>query len=203
MDFIRRNRETQLYALFEWYAQRKSVVASTLRFLHKGDRIRPGQTPNIMKLDDHGEIDCVAGPPVPADVWEALKQNSRAIKSLHVGDDQTRGDTNNSSTTPAASSATNTTRPEPSGAVIGNKSHADTGCSSQSCKRTCEKIPSKEPPNPKPPLADKDFAAGNRRWKKSRCAVSCKEPIPNPKSPLAAEVMFTIRVCDSVRRFAR
>jgi hypothetical protein len=151
--------------LFERYAEHKSVGVCALRFLRKGDRIMPGQTPNMLKLDDQDEIECVAEPPVPGDVWEALKRSSRAANALHVGDDQTRGDTNNASTPPADSSATNTTMLEPCSTAV-DTSHARTGRSSQSCTRNREKDPSKEPPNPKPPLADN-----------SRIAIRVRNPV--------------------------
>jgi hypothetical protein len=171
-----------MYVLFELYAHRKSVGVTALCFLRRGDRIRPGQTPNMLKLDDQDEIDCVAEPPVPADVWEALKQSSLIINSLHVGDDQTRGDTNNASTTPAASSATNTTRSDPSGATV-DTSHVNTRPPGQSCKGIREEVP-----------------PCNSPLKKSLCTESDWGRAPKPPASVDPDV-DTVRVVDVVRHF--
>ena len=45
--------------VFDTYAQRKGVSASSLRFLLDGDRILPEQTPKQLELDDQDQIDCM------------------------------------------------------------------------------------------------------------------------------------------------
>jgi len=45
--------------VFDTYAQRKGVQASSLRFLLDGERIEPTQTPKMLELDDQDQIDCM------------------------------------------------------------------------------------------------------------------------------------------------
>lgn len=45
--------------VFETYAQRKGVQASSLRFLLDGERIEPDSTPKMLELEDQDQIDCV------------------------------------------------------------------------------------------------------------------------------------------------
>lgn len=45
--------------VFDTYAQRKGVQASSLRFLLDGDRIQPDSTPKQLELDDQDQIDCM------------------------------------------------------------------------------------------------------------------------------------------------
>jgi small ubiquitin-related modifier len=45
--------------VFETYAQRKGVQASSLRFLLDGERIEPESTPKMLELDDQDQIDCM------------------------------------------------------------------------------------------------------------------------------------------------
>ena len=45
--------------VFQTYAQRKGVQASSLRFLLDGERIQGDQTPKQLELDDQDQIDCM------------------------------------------------------------------------------------------------------------------------------------------------
>lgn len=45
--------------VFDTYAQRKGVQASSLRFLLDGERIEADQTPKMLELDDQDQIDCM------------------------------------------------------------------------------------------------------------------------------------------------
>lgn len=45
--------------VFETYAQRKGVQATSLRFLLDGERIEPTATPKMLELDDQDQIDCM------------------------------------------------------------------------------------------------------------------------------------------------
>jgi small ubiquitin-related modifier len=45
--------------VFETYAQRKGVQASSLRFLLDGERIEATATPKMLELDDQDQIDCM------------------------------------------------------------------------------------------------------------------------------------------------
>jgi len=45
--------------VFDTYAQRKGVEASSLRFLLDGERIEADATPKTLELDDQDQIDCM------------------------------------------------------------------------------------------------------------------------------------------------
>ena len=45
--------------IFDSYATRKGVQASSLRFLLDGDRIDGNETVKTLELDDQDQIDCV------------------------------------------------------------------------------------------------------------------------------------------------
>ena len=45
--------------VFDTYAQRKGIQASSLRFLLDGEKIGPDQTPKMLELDDQDQIDCM------------------------------------------------------------------------------------------------------------------------------------------------
>jgi small ubiquitin-related modifier len=45
--------------VFDTYAARKGVQASSLRFLLDGEKILPDQTPKMLELDDQDQIDCM------------------------------------------------------------------------------------------------------------------------------------------------
>jgi small ubiquitin-related modifier len=45
--------------VFDTYAQRKGVQATSLRFLLDGERIDASATPKMLELDDQDQIDCM------------------------------------------------------------------------------------------------------------------------------------------------
>ena len=45
--------------VFDTYAQRKGIQASSLRFLLDGEKIGADQTPKMLELDDQDQIDCM------------------------------------------------------------------------------------------------------------------------------------------------
>jgi len=45
--------------VFDTYAQRKGVQATSLRFLLDGERIDPHNTPKMLELEDQDQIDCM------------------------------------------------------------------------------------------------------------------------------------------------
>lgn len=45
--------------VFDTYAQRKGIQATSLRFLLDGEKIGPDQTPKMLELDDQDQIDCM------------------------------------------------------------------------------------------------------------------------------------------------
>ena len=45
--------------VFDTYAQRKGIQASSLRFLLDGEKIGAEQTPKMLELDDQDQIDCM------------------------------------------------------------------------------------------------------------------------------------------------
>lgn len=57
--FFKIKKTTKMSKVFETYAQRKGVVASSLRFLLDGDRILEKATPQSLDLEDQDQIDCV------------------------------------------------------------------------------------------------------------------------------------------------
>ena len=57
--YFKIKKSTKMQKVFDTYAQRKGVQASSLRFLLDGDRIQPDQTPKQLELDDQDQIDCM------------------------------------------------------------------------------------------------------------------------------------------------
>ncbi len=45
--------------VFETYASRKGVQASSLRFMLDGERIEEDATPKMLEMDDQDQIDCM------------------------------------------------------------------------------------------------------------------------------------------------
>lgn len=45
--------------VFDTYAQRKGIQASSLRFLLDGEKISADATPKMLELDDQDQIDCM------------------------------------------------------------------------------------------------------------------------------------------------
>ena len=45
--------------VFDTYAQRKGVQATSLRFMLDGERIDENSTPKMLELDDQDQIDCM------------------------------------------------------------------------------------------------------------------------------------------------
>jgi small ubiquitin-related modifier len=45
--------------VFDTYASRKGLLASSLRFLLDGNRIKPDDTPQTLELNDLDQINCV------------------------------------------------------------------------------------------------------------------------------------------------
>ena len=44
--------------VFDTYASRKGLSASTLRFLYDGNRIQSNDTPKMLEMEDQDQIDC-------------------------------------------------------------------------------------------------------------------------------------------------
>jgi len=57
--YFKIKRTTKMSKVFETYAQRKGVQATSLRFLLDGDRVQGNQTPKELELDDQDQIDCM------------------------------------------------------------------------------------------------------------------------------------------------
>merc|ERR1712183_325201 len=57
--YFKIKKTTKMAKVFESYAQRKGVQASSLRFLLDGERIQRDQTPKQLELDDQDQIDCM------------------------------------------------------------------------------------------------------------------------------------------------
>lgn len=57
--FFKIKKSTKMHKVFESYANRKGVQASSLRFLLDGERIEPDSTPKMLELDDQDQIDCM------------------------------------------------------------------------------------------------------------------------------------------------
>mmetsp|Transcript_123515 Transcript_123515/g.357149 ORF Transcript_123515/g.357149 Transcript_123515/m.357149 type:complete len:90 (-) Transcript_123515:176-445(-) len=57
--FFKIKKTTKMSKVFETFATRKGVQASSLRFLLDGERIEPDQTPKMLELDDQDQIDCM------------------------------------------------------------------------------------------------------------------------------------------------
>lgn len=52
-------KSTKMSKVFNAYAQRKGVEASSLRFLLDGERISGDESPKMLELEDEDQIDCV------------------------------------------------------------------------------------------------------------------------------------------------
>mmetsp|Transcript_16990 Transcript_16990/g.37126 ORF Transcript_16990/g.37126 Transcript_16990/m.37126 type:complete len:94 (+) Transcript_16990:87-368(+) len=57
--FFKIKKTTKMSKVFDTYATRKGVQASSLRFMLDGERIEPNQTPKTLELDDQDQIDCM------------------------------------------------------------------------------------------------------------------------------------------------
>jgi hypothetical protein len=57
--FFKIKKSTRMQKVFDTYAQRKGIQASSLRFLLDGEKIGPDQTPKMLELDDQDQIDCM------------------------------------------------------------------------------------------------------------------------------------------------
>ncbi|KAL7580531.1 hypothetical protein ACA910_003659 [Epithemia clementina (nom. ined.)] len=57
--FFKIKRTTKMQKVFDTFATRKGVQATSLRFMLDGERIDPTQTPKTLELDDQDQIDCM------------------------------------------------------------------------------------------------------------------------------------------------
>mmetsp|Transcript_31454 Transcript_31454/g.35776 ORF Transcript_31454/g.35776 Transcript_31454/m.35776 type:complete len:104 (+) Transcript_31454:184-495(+) len=57
--FFKIKKTTKMSKVFDTYAQRKGVQATSLRFMVDGERIDENQTPKMLELDDQDQIDCM------------------------------------------------------------------------------------------------------------------------------------------------
>ena len=57
--FFKIKKSTKMQKVFDTYATRKGVQATSLRFLLDGERIEPNQTPKMLELEDQDQIDCM------------------------------------------------------------------------------------------------------------------------------------------------
>jgi len=57
--FFKIKKSTKMQKVFDTYAQRKGVQATSLRFLLDGERIDPHNTPKMLELEDQDQIDCM------------------------------------------------------------------------------------------------------------------------------------------------
>mmetsp|Transcript_32900 Transcript_32900/g.48673 ORF Transcript_32900/g.48673 Transcript_32900/m.48673 type:complete len:94 (+) Transcript_32900:88-369(+) len=57
--FFKIRKTTKMSKVFDTYAQRKGVQATSLRFMVDGERIDDNQTPKTLELDDQDQIDCM------------------------------------------------------------------------------------------------------------------------------------------------
>ena len=57
--FFKIKKSTRMQKVFDTYAQRKGIQASSLRFLLDGEKIGAEQTPKMLELDDQDQIDCM------------------------------------------------------------------------------------------------------------------------------------------------
>lgn len=55
--FFKVKKTTKMSKIFDAYASRKGVTASTLRFLYDGERVLPDNTPKMLELEDNDQID--------------------------------------------------------------------------------------------------------------------------------------------------
>ncbi|EEC48126.1 predicted protein, partial [Phaeodactylum tricornutum CCAP 1055/1] len=57
--FFKIKKTTKMSKVFDTYATRKGVQASSLRFLLDGETIAPESTPKMLELEDQDQIDCM------------------------------------------------------------------------------------------------------------------------------------------------
>jgi small ubiquitin-related modifier len=57
--FFKIKKSTRMQKVFDTYAQRKGIQATSLRFLLDGEKIGADQTPKMLELDDQDQIDCM------------------------------------------------------------------------------------------------------------------------------------------------
>ena len=57
--FFKIKKSTKMQKVFDTFAARRGVAASSLRFMLDGERIDPSQTPKMLELDDQDQIDCM------------------------------------------------------------------------------------------------------------------------------------------------
>lgn len=57
--FFKIKKSTKMSKVFDTYAQRKGVQATSLRFMLDGERIDENSTPKMLELDDQDQIDCM------------------------------------------------------------------------------------------------------------------------------------------------
>ena len=57
--FFKIKKTTKMNKVFETYASRKGVQASSLRFLLDGENIKGESTPKMLELEDQDQIDCM------------------------------------------------------------------------------------------------------------------------------------------------
>jgi small ubiquitin-related modifier len=57
--FFKVKKHTKMSKIFNAYASRKGVDASSLRFLLDGENVEPDSTPKMLELEDQDQIDAV------------------------------------------------------------------------------------------------------------------------------------------------
>jgi small ubiquitin-related modifier len=57
--FFKIKKTTKMSKVFETYAQRKGVQATSLRFMLDGERVNEDETPKMLELEDQDQIDCM------------------------------------------------------------------------------------------------------------------------------------------------
>jgi small ubiquitin-related modifier len=56
--YFKIKKSTKMQKVFDTYASRKGLSASTLRFLYDGNRIQSNDTPKMLEMEDQDQIDC-------------------------------------------------------------------------------------------------------------------------------------------------
>jgi len=57
--FFKIKKGTKMSKVFDAFAKRKGVQASSLRFLMDGDRVKEDDTPMSLELEDQDMLDCM------------------------------------------------------------------------------------------------------------------------------------------------
>jgi len=57
--FFKIKKTTKMSKVFSTYAQRKGVQVGSLRFLLDGERIKEGDTPKTLELEENDQVDCM------------------------------------------------------------------------------------------------------------------------------------------------